>query len=377
MTLAGPLRTVLLFGAAAALPLSAHEGVEHHSPALEAPLSPLVLAERPHRLADGSLFVPKAVQHLLALRTAVAAESRPVETRALIGEVTMQPEAAAWLAAPQSGRLEATAAGWPVAGQAVTAGETLAWLRPLLSRRDAAQRSARLADIDQKIAIAQLNVDRIGLQNQANQGQVVPGNIYFEQADAELKALQQQRKLISDGLSERLPLKAAVSGQLVTVALSPGTAVAAGQTLFELADPTRLRVAATSFDPPIESGIDSAAVVLEEGRSPLALRYRGAEPLADRPGWQLLFDLADRTGLGDLQPGQPVRIALQVPAGNGPTIDPAACVRSAQGHSEVWVHVAAERFVAKAVDRCSDGSSAVAAGDRVVVSGAALLSQYF
>jgi biotin carboxyl carrier protein len=374
MTCAALLRAALVFGTVAALPLSAHEGVEHHSPALEAPLPPAVLAERPHRLADGSLFVPKSVQHLLALRTAVVAEARPVETRELVAEVAMQPEAAALLAAPQAGRLEATAAGWPLAGQAVTAGETLAWLRPLLSRRDTAQRSARLADIDQKIAIAQLNVDRIGLQNQANQGQIVPGNIYFEQADAELKALQQQRKLISGGLSERLPLKAAVSGQLVTVTQAPGAAVVAGQTLFELADPTQLRVLATSFDPPLESRIESAAVVLDKGGQPLALRYRGAEPLADRPGWQLLFDPAEGAGLDDLHPGQPVRIALRVQAGDEPAIDPAACVRDAQGHGQVWVHLAPERFAARPIDHCEAAS--VSTGERIVVAGAALLNQY-
>ena len=87
----------------------------------------------PQRLEDGSLFVPKAVQRQLGLRTRVAVVQELAVTVELAGTVVADARAGGLVQAGQAGRVEATGAGLPVLGQTVRKGELLAQLRPVLS----------------------------------------------------------------------------------------------------------------------------------------------------------------------------------------------------------------------------------------------------
>lgn len=350
---------VLLLG----LDASAHEGEAHH--AEPPPLSAAALAAQPHRLADGSLFVPKAAQHLLEIRTAIWSGTG-VSTRSLVAEVQAQPATAALLTAPEPGLLESPGT-WPVPGQPVRAGEVLAWLRPQLAQRDAARRRADLADIDQKLVIARLNVERLGLQSAVNpDNQAATGNIYYEQAATELKALERRRELIADSLADRVPLRVEVSGRLAAVPARAGAVVTAGQGLFEVADPRKLRLAAPAFDAALGERLRS----VHAGTT--ALAYRGQEPLADAPGWRLLFDPVAGQAPPDWSPGQLVELRLDVDGG----APAAACSRSAAGEAQVWLHREAERFEPRRGVSCEAALSAVMPGERLVTQGAALLAQY-
>jgi len=344
---------------------AAHEG-ETHRAAAPPPLPAAALAAQPHRLADGSLFVPKAAQHLLEIRTEPWRGAAP-SAQTLVAEVQAQPAAAVLVAAPEPGLLEA-AGSWPVAGQQVRAGEVLAWLRPQLAQRDAARRRADLADLDQKLVIARLNVERLGLQSAVNpDNQAATGNIYYEQAAAELDALQRRRELIADSLRDRLPLRAAVSGRLAAVPARAGSVVATGQALFELADPKALRLAAPGFDAALGARLRSARA----GATVLA--YRGEEPLADTPGWRLLFEPAAGQDVPDWLPGQLQEIRIDV---DDAAPASAACARAADGKAQVWLHHGPEDFEPRSAASCAEALSAVAPGERLVTQGAALLSQY-
>jgi hypothetical protein len=354
-----------LLGLLLSLDGQAHEGESHHAEPVP-PLSAAALAARPRRLDDGSLLLPKAAQQLLGIRTELW-QGAGSTTQTLLAEAQAQPAAAALIAAAEPGLLEPEGR-WPTPGQSVHAGQILAWLLPQLTQRDTARRRAQLADLEQKLVIARLNVERLGLQSAVNpDNQAASGNIYYEQAAAEREALERQRELLADSLRERVPLRAEVSGHLSAVPARAGAVVATGQALFELADPRRLRLAALGFDPDLGARLRLA----QAGATRLV--YRGEEPLADAPGWRLLFEPAAGQDVPDWSPGQPVELQLEV----GATAPPAAaCVRAADGGVELWLHRAPERFVALGGASCAEALAALAPGERLVTQGAALLSQY-
>ena len=66
-------------------------------------LPPTMATDMPQRMADGSLFVPKATQHLLSIRTVLTAESRAPRTVQLAGTVIGDPNS--------FGRVQAARAG--------------------------------------------------------------------------------------------------------------------------------------------------------------------------------------------------------------------------------------------------------------------------
>lgn len=362
----------------------AHEGMldRDEAPAA-APPSVLAVLDRPRRMPDGELVLPKAAQRVLGIRTVPwsgAAADAPVS---ILAAVQPQPAAVVAVAAPEPGRLEAASefagGAWPLPGRTVHAGQILAWLRPLISQRDAARRRAELAGLDQKLVLAELNVGRLKLQGAVNANQKeATGNIYLEEAVAARDALVSQRALVAQSLSDRVPVHAAVSGSLLATPARSGDVVTAGQILFQLSDPSRLRLAAPSLDAQLGERVRSAQVQLGGGAT-AELAYLGQEPLSDTPGWQLLFDLPG--GAPSLSPGQLVSVRLRAAAAGAATLPPGACALDADGAAVVWVHRAPERFASLRLKSCAAGvgeqdGAQLAQGDRLVTHGAGLLSQY-
>jgi hypothetical protein len=372
---------LLILGLMAAASCLAHEGEMHREDGA-APLSGAALAERPRRLPGGELFLPKAAQQLLGIRTMVW-PGAATRTLSLLAEVQAQPATAASLAAPEPGRLEPAEGAWPLPGQSLHAGQVLAWLRPSISQRDAARRRAQIAEFDQKLIIARLNVERLNMQSAVNGDQrVASGNIYLEESIAERDALQRERELLADSLRDRVPLRAPVSGRLRAIPVRAGDVVAAGQTLFQFDDPWQLRLAVTAFDPQLGARLSGARAQMGGGEWPLV--YRGREPLAGAPGWRLLFDPAAAAGVGDetLSPGQTLEVKAEMAPAEFPFLPSGACAVESGGQAVAWVHRGAERFAALPLKSCAsvqardvDGPQ-LAAGDRLVVQGAGLLSQY-
>jgi membrane fusion protein, heavy metal efflux system len=348
---------------------SAHEGEAHHDAQPASPLPAAALAERPHRLPDGSLYVPKAAQHLLGIRTQPWSGEAGGELT-LWAEVQPQPAAAVTIAAPGPGQLEAADRPWPLPGETVRAGEVLAWLKPQIPQREAARRRAEVADLDQKLVISDINVQRLSLQDNVNDtGKTATGNIYYEQAKAQRDALQRQRELVAQSLQDRVALRAEVPGRVVSAPLRAGDVVASGQVLFELADPAKQRLSAPDFDPTLGARLRAASARFASGET--ALAYLGQEPLAGAPGWRLLFE-AQQGGI-PLAPGQLVEIRARLASAAPP---PEACTPAADG-ATVWVHRSPERFVPLRLGSCAAAADLqLARGDRLVTQGAGLLSQY-
>lgn len=383
-----------MFGLLASLasgPLLAHDGEQHHDeqPAVAGAV-PAGL-ERPQRLADGSLRVLKPLQHQFGLRTRIWSAALPAAERRLVGEARNSPEAALDLVAPERGRLEVAEGGWPQAGQPVAAGRVLAWLHPQLSQQAIAERRSRIAVLEQQLLIVDTNVDRQEIQSAAN---VAAGagratdNIWFEKYVAERDALRANLELLRQSLSDRLPLRATVSGRVLAVPASAGSIVEAGQPLLRLADPAAVQLVALHQ----QAGL-AARIIAARTAAGQPLRLRDEQPLADGSGWRLRFDLVGGTGQGHgqnhgqnhreaLVAGQLAEVWLSLKPGPGRLAIPAAaCVRGNDGRGTVWLHRDAERYEPRTVPACRDEglpaeSLALAEGDRIVVEGATLLDLY-
>lgn len=375
----GIVLTAGLLGLGAPAVLQAHEGHDHGDQAPE-PLSigPGGAAEAPIRLPDGTLFIPKPVQRLLGLRTAVAQPGEWPDTFTLAGHVIPDPNASALVQAPLPGRIELPDGGLPLLGKRVRQGQVLAYLVPILDAVDRTTLQADLAEISGRVIILARNLERL-----RQLGANAPRQ-ELEQTETELESLIARRKAITDSFAERLPLTAPVAGVLALRNATPGQIVEGRETLFSLVDPERLWVEALLYDTDHASHFVAASARTAEGRelrlTPLGGGYelRGhALPI------QFRIEPDQGTAPGsDLVVRQPLQVTAQMYHGSrGLRIPTAAVQRGADGAARVWVHVRPEHFRPQSVEARELGggysvvTQGLATGDRVVSVGASLLSQ--
>lgn len=326
----------------------------------------------PQRLEDGSLFVPKAVQRQLGLRTRVAVVQELAVTVELAGKVVADARAGGLVQAGQAGRVEATSAGLPVLGQAVHKGELLAQLRPVLSSMERGSNLAQIAEITAQLAIAERKVARYAQL----EGAVPQATI--DAARLERDALRQRRSALGSGLDQAEALRAPISGVVSAAHAVAGQVVDAKDVLFEVVDPARLSVEALAYDPLPASGVARASAAVPGGA--LDLAYVGSGQQLREQAQVLLFRV--QPGGPAVAVGQPLTV-LATTAGrvHGAAVPRSALVKTATGETAVWVHTAAERFVQRPVTAQALGAlelavtQGLAQGERVVTDGAALLAQ--
>lgn len=375
----GLLAAMLLASALADLgsPRSAqaHEGHDHGEPAA---LPPAAAANTPVRLPDGSLFVPKPVQRLLGLRTAQAAPGEWPDTFTLTGHVIPDPNASALVQAPLPGRIELPETGLPLLGERVEQGQTLAYLVPILDAVDRTTLLAEVAELDGRIRILARNLERL-----RQLGANAPRQ-ELEQTETEHESLVARRAAIVDSLTERLPLTAPVAGVLALRNATPGQIVSGRETLFSLVDPERLWVEALLYDTDHATHFVAATARTAEVRELRLTPLGGGYELRGH-ALPIQFRIEpDPAGPDEpyLVVRQPLSVTAQMHHGStGLRIPAAAIQRGTDGRDRVWLHVRPEHFRAAAVEARDLGggysvvTQGLAAGDRVVSQGAALLNQ--
>lgn len=326
----------------------------------------------PQRLEDGSLFVPKAVQRQLGLRTRVAVVQELAVTVELAGTVVADARAGGLVQAGQAGRVEATGAGLPVLGQAVRKGELLAQLRPVLSSMERGSNLAQIAEIAAQLAIAERKAARYAQL----EGAVPQATI--DATRLERDALRQRRSALGSGLNQAEALRAPISGVVSAAHAVAGQVVDAKDVLFEVVDPARLSVEALAYDPLPAGGVARASAAVPGGA--LDLAYVGSGRQLREQAQVLLFRV--QPGGPDLAVGQPLTVLATTAARvHGAAVPRGALVKTSTGETAVWVHTAAERFVQRPVTAQALGAlelavtQGLAQGERVVTDGAALLAQ--
>lgn len=365
------LTAALLISAGAAV---AH-GDEDHGQAQTPALKPVAGAHESvaaQRLADGSLFIPKTVQHQLGLRTVLSAIAAVPATLALNGKIIADPNSAGRVQASQPGRVEAARQGLPVLGQKVKQGQLLAYLRPLAGSIERGNSQAQLAEIEAQQAIAERKLQRY----QQLEGALPQASI--EAARLELDALRKRRDAVGASLHAPDALLAPVSGIISAAYAVTGQVVDSKEILFEVVDPDRLAVEALAYEPALATGIASASAAIAGGN--LELDFVGAGRQLREQALPLLFRI--QPGHAAVAVGQSVKlIAKTSRSTKGAAVPLAALVKQGAGETAVWIHTEAERFVLRKVKtEALDAvtvviTAGVADGERVVTAGASLLAQ--
>jgi len=324
------------------------------------------------RLPDGSLFVPKAVQRQLGIRTVLAQLGPLAATVELNGRVMADPNAGGRVQASQGGRIEAGPKGLPVLGQRVVKGQVLLWLRPSIGSVERGNQRAALAEIDAQLALATARAARYAqLEGAVPQKDIDASRI-------EAAALKQRRAAVADSLGEVEALLSPASGIVSAVSVVNGQVVEARETLLEVIDPARLSIEALAYDPVLVDGIQSASVPLSGGA--LELKFVGGGRQLREQALPLLFRVKSQNA--PVAVGQPVKIIAKTSRTiQGVAVPQASVSRNSAGDTVVWVHVAPERFVQRRVSAQPLDASSVAVatgianGERVVSEGASLLAQ--
>ncbi|HEU4459941.1 MAG TPA: HlyD family efflux transporter periplasmic adaptor subunit [Methylibium sp.] len=357
----------LLIALAAFAPARAGDGHDHG----DAPAAPT--ANGPQRQPDGSVFLPKPAQRQLDVRTVLTEAAELPRTVELGAKVLMDPNAGGKVQALNAGRIESGPRGLPNPGQAVRKGEVLAYVVPSAAPIERSNQSAQLAELRAAKALADKRIAR--LQELAD---TVPRK-EIEAVESEAASLAARIAAVGAGLSTRETLLAPVSGVIASANVVAGQVVDARELIFEIVDPSRLRIEALAFDAALASNIGGATMAIGEKRVPLI--FVGASRSLREQALPLAFR-AQGAALDQLAVGQPTRVFVQSKDKvKGISVPVSSLMKNSANQTVVWIKTAAERFEPRTVTtEPLDGVNAVVtsglmAGDRVATQGATLINQ--
>lgn len=359
----------------------AHGGAEHShaGDATDAPLSQ-ASGEQARRLADGSVYVPKAVQFLWQLQTGPAIRGDWPQFLQLPATVVLDPASTGLVEAAQLGRLSAGPAGYPSVGQQVKAGQVLAYLEPQDSTLDRSNQQALLAELKAQISLTRDRIKRL-----SKLGSLIAQS-ELDNARIELAGLEQRFAFANKATGQLLPIIAPVSGTLSQVYKQAGQYVQAQEALFLLLEPQSLLVEALSYTSADQQQLlklmpgAAASAQSLDGQQQWPLTFSGSAGALRQQALPLYFR-ADLPAT-PLLLGQVLQVQVALPLRQRGILLPAAAVqRRENGDSVVWLKTSAEQFRQQqvVVQTASAGLVLVTAGlaeqQLVVLSGAGWLMQ--
>ena len=355
----------------------AHAAPGAHGPNgehLDAP-GPAANASGLARLPDGSVNVPKSAQRRMAIRTLLAPESEAAATVEMPGRVIMDPNASGRVQVAHGGRIEPGPKGLPVAGQTVKRGDVLAYVRHHAEPYALGAQQAQLAELRAQRQLATQRVQRL----ESLEGTVPRKELMAARTEA--ASLAERESSIGASLVAREVLTAPVSGVIARADLVLGQVVEPRDVLFEVVDPARMLVEATTADARVAARVAGASLL---GVPEVTLRLLGAARSL-RDGVLPLTFAVNPLQKGAALPvviGQPVTVVAQsLDRVKGVVLPAQAVVRNPSNESIVWIKSGAQRFVPQPVQfRPLDANTVVvtqglSADNRVVVQGASLIAQ--
>jgi membrane fusion protein, heavy metal efflux system len=332
-----------------------------------------VNANGPQRQPDGSVFLPKPAQRQLRIRTFEVVQAELPRTTELSGKVMMDPNAGGKVQPTIAGRIEAGPRGLPSAGQSVRKGEVLAYVVPSSGQIDRSNQSAQIAELRSMHSLAEKRL--------ARQKELIDtiARKEIEATENEISSLGARIGALGSGLNSRDTLVAPISGVVASANVVNGQVVEARELLFEIVDPTRMRIEALAFDPAMANDVGAASVAVGEKRATLS--FVGATRSLREQSLPLYFK-ATGAALETLAIGQPVRVYVQSKTRiNAIAVAASSLLKSPSNQTIVWVKTAPEKFeprvvVAEPLDGVLVAVTAgLKPGDRVATSGATLINQ--
>ena len=331
-------------------------------------------ASRPQRRLDGSLFIPKSLQHQLLVRTQRVRLEEVQSTLELSGKVIPDARGSGRVQATKGGSVLPTENGIPLPGKTVHKGDILAYLSPISGAIERANQLAQAAELEAQIAIVERRVKRYAqLEGAIPQKDIDAAIIDYE-------SLKKRRHLVNAAVNQAEPLIAPTSGILSASYVTAGQVVDAKEVLFDIVDPQHLFVEALAYDTQIAAHLSSASA-LYEGNT-IALKFVGGGAQLRQQALPLLFQITSKES--DLAIGQSLRVFVQVASATkakGFIVKRSGLAKNAAGTAIVWVHTNAETFVEREVRYLPLDANHVAVtnglqeGERVVVQSANLLSE--
>lgn len=327
------------------------------------------------RLADGSVNVPKLAQRRMGIRTVLAPITEAAATVEMPGRVVIDPNASGRVQAVHGGRIESGPSGLPVAGQAVKRGDVLAFVRHHAEPYAQGLQQAQWAELRAQRQVAEQRLTRL----ERLEGTVPRKDI--DSARAEAHSLVERERSIGASLVAREALSAPVNGVIARADLAVGQVVEPREVLFEVIDPARMLIEASTSDPRIAAQVRSGAV---QGIPEATLRLLGAGRSLRDGMLPITFAVTatDRGAGLPLAIGQPVTVVAQLKDRISGVVLPAqAIARSPANEAVVWIKSGAERFIPQPVQYKPLSANTVvvtqglSADNRVVVQGAALIAQ--
>jgi cobalt-zinc-cadmium efflux system membrane fusion protein len=359
---------IALLFAAFISPVQSHDGHDHNDkrPALPGG------RDVSQRLPDGSIFVPKSVQRLLAIRTAIAKSGEHSRTIELPGRVIPDANASGYVQSTLAGRLMPPPNGFPALGTKVEKGQILAYVSPPIQAIDVSDMRQKEGEILQQIAILERRVARFEKLVENN---TVP-RTQLEDARTELQSLKDRKAALEQIRREPEVLVAPVSGVIAEANTIAGQLAQPNTVVFQIVDPSRLWVEALSSE--AISGIERASARGQNGKA-IKLSFRGSAAALRNQSIVAHFAVDEPQ---DVWTGQFVTVFASLPQKRSGILLPrAAVVRAANGLHVVFEQVSAERFEPREVKvELLDANHALvtgglADGKRVVVLGAELIDQ--
>jgi len=342
--------------------------------AINLPSVPSTMAtDVPQRMADGSLFVPKATQHLLSVRTVMTAETKAPRTVQLAGTVIADPNSFGRVQSPRPGRIEAPEGGLGFVGTRVAKGELLGYLLPYIEAADKANIESQIAETEARI------VKLATILSRYNERPGAMPQVKVDEVEGELNALRRKRAELRPSLVAREEIRAPISGTISSAAVVAGQIVEAREVLFEIVDPARFWVEAIAHDPSVAANVTKAYAVASSGER-VDIEFAGLGLFLKQQAAPLTFRVMQAPP--NLSIGKPVTVILQSTVElSGIVLPASSIVRAPSGLHIVWIKTEAERFEPHTVRyEPLDGQrvlvlAGLKAEQRVVTEGATLLNQ--
>lgn len=331
------------------------------------------MGNSPRRLPTGEVFLPKPAQRQLNVRTTPAVLQAHAKVIELNGKVVVDPQTGGLVQTTAGGRFEAPPKGIPHIGQKVTKGELLGYV---LASHGTLERSAQQGQLEQ--LKSQLNLAESRLQRVQQLQDTLPRK-ELDSAQAEVQGLKGQVAALANGIGAKEAMRAPASGVVSGSQAISGKVFDAGALVFEVLDPSVVRIDATWASGGVPPDFSGATVVL--GDQTIQLSYVGAAGAVRDQSLNLTFEnrKLDQTRFFT---GQLVKVfAALADQTEGVAIPSSAVVKNAANQTMVWVKTEPETFQPQVVvTEPLDGQrvlvkSGLKTYDRVVTQGATLINQ--
>jgi len=361
--------STLLAACVMAFPAASWAGPGHdHGEAATA-----VAGDGPRRMATGEVFLPKPAQRQLKVRTSPALIEQHAKVIELNGKVVLDPQTGGLVQTITGGRFEAVKGGVPQLGKKVMKGELLGYVVAGQAPLERSGQQAELAQLRAQLALAESRLQRV---------QQLKDTIPKKELDASASAVQSlkgQVAALAGGIGAKEALRAPTNGVIASSQAVAGKVFDAGDLLFEVVNPSVLRIDANWFDGATVPALGGAKV--SSSGQTIALKYLGASGAVRDQALTLAFENRELSK-AQFATGQLLKVyAEQAEKIEGIAVASSALVKNAANQTAVWVKVQPETFEPRVVNtEPLDGqqvliTSGLKPFDRVVVQAASLINQ--